>query len=430
MENSILYNTKSINFIKILFRFCLVFLLITVLFILFFNINDTVSFEEGLIYSDNPQEKIIAPNEVRVVRINVKEGQEVKKGDTLFILENVKTKVDYEVANLGVNTMRAKINMINKLIASCVNKKEYLKQLINIQSNIYSTDREKTEQEIQSLNNKMALSFQQNDIINEKFKTDSILYSKGAISKLELTEQNNKKIDDKKGIVDINTYYNQKKYDYQNLFNNYKKTNNDLKQSILEIDNQITNYKREILEFQSQIQSQKFNLNYITDELGKLLVLACIDGTISNIFNTKQSLSIINKGDLLAIVAPKKETFYAKIALPEKDLTYIKQKQNVNLKVDAYNYYKFGAVKGSITYVSPSDIERNFYCNVKLNSYNNNINLKAGYKLKGEVIIEEMKLYEYILKKLLNKIDNTVYPIQNPNVVNPGNESIITQKQN
>jgi multidrug resistance efflux pump len=430
MENSVFYNTKSINFIKILFRFCLVFLLITILFIIFFNINDTVSFQEGLIYSDNPQEKIIAPNEVRIVKINVKEGQEVKKGDTLFVLENIRTKVDYDVATLDVNTLRSKINIIKKLIASSENKKSYLQQLINIQSNIYSTDREKTDQEIQSLNNKIALSSQQTYITDEKYKTDSILYSKGAISKLELNEQRNKKIDDKKGIVDINTFYNQKKYDYQNLTNNYEKTNNDLKQNILEIENQITNYKREILEFQSQIQSQKYNLNYITDELGKLLVLSSTDGTISNIFNTKQSLSIINKGELLAIIAPKNETFYAKIALPEKDLTYIKQKQEVNLKVDAYNYYKFGAVKGNITYVSPSDIEKNFYCVVKLNSYNNQINLKAGYNLKGEVIIEEMKLYEYIIKKLFNKIDAAVYPIQNPNVDNNVNQSIITQKQN
>ena len=74
--------------------------------------------------------------------------------------------------------------------------------------------------------------------------------------------------------------------------------------------------------------------------------------------------------------------------------------------MDAYNYYKFGAIKGIISYISPSDIEKKFYCIAKLNNYNKSINLKAGYQFKGEVIIEEMRLYQYIIKKLFNKFAN------------------------
>ncbi len=43
-----------------------------------------------------------------------------------------------------------------------------------------------------------------------------------------------------------------------------------------------------------------------------------------------------------------------------------------------------------------------------IKKYNPSINLKAGYKLKGEVIIERMQLYQYIIKKLFNKIDSNV----------------------
>ena len=43
-----------------------------------------------------------------------------------------------------------------------------------------------------------------------------------------------------------------------------------------------------------------------------------------------------------------------------------------------------------------------------IKKYNPNINLKAGYKLKGEVIIERMQLFQYIIKKLFNKIDNSI----------------------
>ena len=408
MENSFYYNTNAINFIKILFRIFIGFLVIIILLIFTLEMNDSVKFKEGQIYSDTPQLKINAPNEVKILKILVKEGQEVKKGDTLFILENKRTKSEYDVANMDVKTMQNKINIIHKLIASTQERKNSLQQLLGIQSKIYNTDRKKAENEITSINNKIKLTTQQTSILNDKYKTDSLLYAKGAISKYELTETKNKNLDDRKVQVDINSNYNLKNYDFENLANNYQKTNNDLKRGIIDIDNQIQNYERDIVELLALIEDRKYNLTYIADELEKLMVISPINGTISNLFNAKQNLEIINKGDVLTIIAPKKEQFYAKIILNEKDLAYIKKGQEINLKLDAYNYYKYGAIKGRITYVSPSDVDRTFYCLANMEKYNSNIRLKAGYILKGEVIIEKMRLFQYIIKKLFNKIGDGV----------------------
>jgi multidrug resistance efflux pump len=139
-----------------------------------------------------------------------------------------------------------------------------------------------------------------------------------------------------------------------------------------------------------------------------MVIISSIDGTISNLFNSRQNIEILAKGELLTIIAPKKEHFYAKVILDEKDLAYVKNGQEINLKLDAYNYYRYGAIKGKITYVSPSDVDKTFYCLATIKKYNPSINLKAGYKLKGEVIIERMQLYQYIIKKLFNKIDSNV----------------------
>jgi len=206
----------------------------------------------------------------------------------------------------------------------------------------------------------------------------------------------------------VKTTYGSKNYDFENLSNNYKRSKNDLQRNIIEVDNELQGYRQDLVELETQIKDGKYNLTYITDELKKMVILSTIDGTVSNLFNAKQNLEILAKGDLLAIIAPKKEKFYAKVTLDEKDLAYIKNGQEINLKLDAYNYYRYGAIKGKITYVSPSDVEKTFYCLADIKKYNPNINLKAGYKLKGEVIIERMQLYQYIIKKLFNKIDNNV----------------------
>ena len=408
MDNSTYYNTKSINFIKILNRILVGFLIIVIVLIFALRMNDTVNFKEGQIFSDTPQLKINAPNEVKIIKVLTKEGQEVSKGDTLFVLENKKTSSEFNVLNTDVASMENKIGVINRLIQNTVERKKSLQQLLYIQSNIYKTDRKKTAIEITSLNNKINLSSQQTSILTDKFKTDSLLYAKGAISRYEMTDAKNRNLDIKKGQVDINSSYSNKNYDFENLYNNYSRSKNDLKRSIIDVDNEIQNYQRDIIELQAQIKDGKYNLNYISDELQKLVIVSPINGTVSNLFNSRQNIEIVNKGELLTIIAPKKESFYAKVILDEKDLTYIKKGQEINLKLDAYNYYRYGAIKGEITYVSPSDVDKTFYCLATIKKYNPNINLKAGYKLKGEVIIERMQLYQYIIKKLFNNIDNSV----------------------
>ncbi|HEX9979888.1 MAG TPA: HlyD family efflux transporter periplasmic adaptor subunit [Flavobacterium sp.] len=408
MENSVYYNTKAINFIKILNRILVAFLVIVVVLVFALSINDTVSFKEGQIMSDTPQLKINAPNEVRIVKILVKEGEEVKKGDTLFVLENKRTRSDYDILVADVAGMENKIQIIKKLIDNTVDRRRSLKQLLRIQSNIYKTDRNKAAQEIKWLTDKINLSTQQTTILTDKFKTDSILYSKGAISRYELTESKNRDLTDRKSQVDVKTTHSVKNYDYQNLTNNYKMTKNDLRRTIIDVENEIANYEREILELETQIKDGKYNLNYMADELGKLVISSPMNGTVSNLFNAKQNQEIVNKGELLTIIAPSRESFYAKVILDEQDLAYVEKGQDINLKLDAYNYYRYGAIKGKISYVSPSDVNLTFYCLAKIEKYNPNINLKAGYKLKGEVIVEKMQLYQYIMKKLFNKIDNSV----------------------
>ena len=114
MENSFYYDTGAINFIKILFRIFIAFIIIGCILIFTLELNDTVKFKEGQIYSDTPQLKINAPNEAKLLKTLVKEGQNIKKGDTIFILENKRTKSDFEVATMSIKMLENKIKIINQ----------------------------------------------------------------------------------------------------------------------------------------------------------------------------------------------------------------------------------------------------------------------------------------------------------------------------
>ena len=413
MENSYIYKTRSINFLRILFRICLV--MVAIILILFFTlkVNDSVRVNHGMIFSESPQAMITSPNEVQLTKVFIKEGQAVKKGDTLFILENVKTKTDFNVSKIGLKAQKENLVILSELMANAAKRKQAIHQLIGIQSDIYQTDRRKIAQELKSLKTKMSLTSKQANLLEDKYVTDSILYAKGAISKLELNEQKNKQLSDRKGQGDIESQYQQKENDYDNLSHNFLKFNNHLQQSLLELEKQIIDYRKDIIDLEMDIHNKEFNLNYFKDELQKLVVLSPVTGTISTLFNTKQTLQNIPKDELLAVVTPTQESFYAKATLPERDLVYIQTGQEVVLKVDAYNFHKYGAVRGNITYVSAADVDREFYCMIELKDYSKNIKLKAGYRLKGDIIVERLSLFQYLKKKLLNSLDNSIHP-ENP----------------
>ncbi len=376
--------------------------------VIFLKIYDSVSFREGFIYSDNPKIIINAPNEVKILSINVREGSNVSKGDTLLILENKKIISDYHVSNLEIETLENEVIILKNLIERAQEKRESFNVLIKIQSDIYQTDINRVKQEIETLNSKIELSKQQTELISNNYKTDSLLYSKGAISRIEFEKQKNIAIENTKSISEIEASLHKKLNELRNISNRHYEKNNILQRNIIDIENQITLYKKDMLGINSKISSKKYNLDPVTEELNRLFIISPINGTISKLFNTRQELKIIAKGELLVTIAPLFENYYAKITLPEKDIIYVKKGQNVNLKVDAYNYYKYGIISGSVSYVSPSDIEDNFYCLVDIKNYHKKIELKAGYKFKGEIIVEELKLYQYIFKMLFNKLDDSI----------------------
>ena len=88
MEKFILQQPSAFRLIRIMFY--LLFSVIVVIFVLVFtlNINDSVKIVRGELISKNTPLRYLAQFEAKIADIRVSEGQKVKVGDTLLILEN------------------------------------------------------------------------------------------------------------------------------------------------------------------------------------------------------------------------------------------------------------------------------------------------------------------------------------------------------
>jgi multidrug resistance efflux pump len=267
------YNIRGYNFMVWFFRLLLLFAVTVVVLLAVLKINETVPIREGQVIAANPQADYMAPAEAEVVRINVKVGQPVNKGDTLMILRNP--------------------------------------DLVQQQ--------EKTKTEIRFLQDKMASP--QKDV--SIFRGD---YEKQLLMSYEV-------------------------------------------------------------------------LKRIENDLAKMNVVATVTGIVHYVFNTEKSINFIDKGEILLSIVPQNDSYYAKVTIEEKDIPYIKAGMPVRLKMDAYQGMQYGMLNGRISYVSERKQEEKFFALVDLPK-GNKLPLRSGYTIYGEIVLQQLPLYKYFMKKL------------------------------
>jgi len=178
----------EIFFIRVFFRILVVFTGIAVFFFLFFEINDSVVFQNGEILAENPQLDVKAPFEAIPESIFVKEGENVKTGDTLMILLNEQLRRDFKGTETLVRSLRATDSTVNGLIRNAHDRIQNLKKERELTNRTYEDRKEQFASQLKSVKQKVELNKDQlYSVALEKLMMDSTLYKQQVISKLEMT---------------------------------------------------------------------------------------------------------------------------------------------------------------------------------------------------------------------------------------------------
>src|SRR5688572_9114306 len=128
MENLFTHNVTEARVIRIFFRILFAFLILVIVCAISLNINDSVTFKEGEIIAEIPQQDYRAPFESIPIQVSVRDGQQVKAGDTLVILLSEQLRKDYQNALATYASLIEVDSAIQQLIRSTSHKIENLKQ--------------------------------------------------------------------------------------------------------------------------------------------------------------------------------------------------------------------------------------------------------------------------------------------------------------
>jgi hemolysin D len=141
------------------------------------------------------------------------------------------------------------------------------------------------------------------------------------------------------------------------------------------------------------------------------------NGTITEL-NVNTEGSVIGPSQILAKLVDNSEGLQAKLLISNRDIGQLKQGQPVKIKVDAFDYQKYGMMYGKLAYLGTNQLSSEqtskpedeqalpFNAIVDFDKETIKVNgverpLDPGMSVSGEVMIGRRRLYEFFLYPLL-----------------------------
>ena len=401
----------------------IVFLILSLFLWLIIGKVNVVVTATGIVVPDG-ESKVIQPFEIGVVKdILVKEGDFVKKGDTLILLDT--TASDAKIRALDDNIQSSKLSAMrlnsgDDLFNVEINNTE------TVNNSILQTQKEIYKESISLLEKEILV--QQNEIQRLNMQIGA---SKARKRDLEFQLDNLLEKEIKLAKVKDIIAYNE----YANLIANI----NSMKESILQIEFEISSFIAQIKECENNILKLKSrfaveNLKELTQvqmQLNDLIsqkkdaefknnlqkIVAPCDGYIDKL-NIHTVGGIVTPAQDILSLTPSNVPFWVKINVKNNDIGFVKMGMPVSIKLDAYDFQKYGVLKGFVKSISTNSVKDDFlgfiyevYVQLENESLLIDGNLQkitAGMTLNAEIEIGKRRIIEFFVYPIIKSIDEGV----------------------
>ncbi len=383
-----------------------VFVTLFLIWASFSSVDEQVRGEGKVVPSS--QSKVLQHLEGGIVEeIYAKEGQRVKKGDFIYKLKNSNTSSDSKQKEIELNALKY--------------KKTRLQALINFDKKF--TSESKNEMDIfnsQMQNFNEELSILQNTLDQNRLeKKKKLSHLKNLQSELKIAKENLSIVKKllKKGAASKQQYLTEMAK-YQSLITEIS----ELKSSIPIIKQKIktaltktkslksekkSKWLKELSQVDLQIEKLTQSNIASSDRESRKVVISPVNGIVKKLyFHTIGG--IIKSGDKIAEITPMDDVLVIESKIKTNDRGQIWVDQNVSVEITAYNYAKYGLLKGKLVSISPdSFIDRNgeSYYQVKIKAKDYKfaqdkpimpgmvamVNIKTGSKTIMEYILKPLK---------------------------------------
>ncbi len=337
---------------------------------------------------------MIQPLETGVItRIHIKEGDYVKKGDMLLEIDPSVDTADLEGKERNLSYSRLSMERINAVLNEkdfSPGKKDRASEIVRAQMTHYEAQRDVynstlKEKEKESLENQSAL---------ESLKTEIETINKV----LAITLEDEKR---QKALVEIGTLadnrYREKMKERMNLERERDSKGGQVQQletKLARISDEIQTFKsnfREMLlsDYSNNIHERntlEAEVSSLKFKQGKRFIIAPVTGYI-HLLPVKTIGGVVTTAQPIVGIVPEGTPLEVNAIVMNKDIGYVKEGQSCVVKVDTYDFQKYGTIEGKVEIINPYSMEE------KENKETNKSaeNESGGYHVRVKMTAETLK---------------------------------------
>lgn len=353
--------------------------------------------------------RLDAPVAGKVSAINVKQGQAVKSGQSLLVLESEEVLGDLQQAQTKLQGQQQRLPLLELMkrqleIASRTQELQSQAQIsaqlaqinqIRQQVNFHKTEAESARELIDKDRN-----------VLQRYRS---LRQQGIISAIQVDEAERRMIENKQRLEKAQSDLEQTGAEIKKQQSTYQSVLRQGEIAVLESQRQVKEIQTQIAIAKAEIAQTKTQIEFLLFQLQRRVVNAPIDGTIFQL-PIQRPGAVVQPSQMVAQIAPKGTSLVlrSRMAVPESG--FLRLGMSVKIKFDAYPFQDFGVVPGRLSWISPdSQLEKteqgemqSFELEVTLaqpyiQTPNKRIVLTPGQTATAEVIVRQRRVMDLFL---------------------------------
>ena len=364
-----------------------------------------------VISSVNPPARIMARSTGKITGFYISDGEKVKTGQALAVIENPASYNDIEKVrqylghlnifnetfnlsdyhpcpdNLILGLVQPAFSAYIKLISdyrNFISQPFYIQRISALQGQI-----DMHRQLLNRLSSQQKIEEERMELASASFRRDSGLFQKRTIPEDEFEKSKSTWLNEKKNLESIQTEWVSTKSDTYEL--------EQEKASLqLEHDNQLKEYKTSLT---SALDLLK---NSIEEWYTNFVLVSPIEGTAS--FNKVWALNQnITEGETLLTVVPLLPSeIVGKACIPAEGAGKVKTGQRVNIKLSNYPYMEYGMIIGAVSRIAPVPVNNCYAVDIELpqkliTNYGKTLGMQQELAGNCEIITDDLRLIQRII---------------------------------
>lgn len=347
---------------------------------------DQVTRASGSVIASDRTQEIQALEGGIITTLTVKEGDNVKKGQLLVILEEERAKAAVDNSATKIAALQAKVSrleaeLFNRPLKFSPSLDAYPEYIAN-QTALYNRRRQAIEQDIRSLEAILRLA-QQELNMNEP------LLEYGDVSQADVIRL-------RRQVADIQSQIANKRNKY------FEEAQNDLTKT------------------QEELESEQEQMRDRTQVLQEKRLIAPTDGKVNNIKITTLG-GVVKPGEVVMQILPTNSSLIVEVKVKPTDIADVSIGQKANIKLDAYDYSIYGTLDGVVSYISPDSLmqstprgEEPYYrvqikiIGTEFKDRQQKIQVKPGMTVNVDIKAKQRTVLSYLTKPLTKTISESM----------------------